>query len=297
MAHLTCDESNAVVKCSMIRRLAPAVPRRYIPRKMEPQYAALTLDQVPAKDRKLSRDGKRVAAWFISRRSEDRYDCDTDYQVAVWNARTREAVAVFLRSYDISHYTHSSTGKPVSRIDFTPDSKAIVIGYEDGSLEKVSVEAAATGTQARDAPDVRLCWNAGHWSVVVGGRKGEPFDNVDALTWSPDGERLAYAAQSSGHWFVVEGDRKGKPFDDVHRLTWSPDGKTPAYVAMLGAESFVVVGTRKIGPFAYFSSALSWSPDGKRLTVVAESEGTWLKFVVNRKGAIEKREKFLTPPA
>lgn len=96
----------------------------------------LKLDKVPVKDRKLSPDGKLVAARFISRRSEDRYDCDTSYDVAVWDASTKEEVAVFYRGYDISYYLNSSTGKPISQVDFTPEGKAIVITYEGGSSEQ-----------------------------------------------------------------------------------------------------------------------------------------------------------------
>jgi hypothetical protein len=105
-------------------------------RKIKRRYAWLKLDQVPEKDRKISPDGKRVAAWFVAGQSEDRYDWDTSYHVAVWDAATKEEVAVFYRCYNVSYYTGAVEGKRIVKVDFTPDGKAIVITYEDGSSDQ-----------------------------------------------------------------------------------------------------------------------------------------------------------------
>jgi hypothetical protein len=96
-----------------------------------------TYDDVDPEDLCFSADGRRAAAWYVSRHREDRYDDDTNYQIVVWDAKTKEELKVFYRGYDVSHYTRSESGKPVVGIELSPDGRQLVIQYADESTEKL----------------------------------------------------------------------------------------------------------------------------------------------------------------
>ncbi|MBI5432709.1 MAG: PD40 domain-containing protein [Planctomycetes bacterium] len=66
----------------------------------------------------------------------------------------------------------------------------------------------------------------GKWRVVYGGTQGPEFLRTALPRWSPDGSRLAYAAETSLGWRVYVGEQWSDAVDVVAELEWSPDGKT-----------------------------------------------------------------------
>lgn len=69
------------------------------------------------------------------------------------------------------------------------------------------------------------------WFVVVNGREGELYDFIGNLTISPDGQRVAYAAQMNQNWFVVVDEEEQKPYDGIGTIVFSPNSQRMAYVA------------------------------------------------------------------
>lgn len=75
-------------------------------------------EDIPDGEKVFSRDGRRAAAWYISRHREDRYDDDTDYAIVVWDTATHAPIARFSRMYYVSEYTGTTRGKPLAELLF-----------------------------------------------------------------------------------------------------------------------------------------------------------------------------------
>lgn len=104
--------------------------------------------------------------------------------------------------------------------------------------------------------------------LIQNGVVQKGFEAFQAVSFSPDGRRLAYAARKDGLWFAfVDGKRSG-PYDSLDDILWSPDGTRVALVASLGADWCCVVDGKKGEPFDYISH-LRFTPDGKTLAYVA----------------------------
>jgi hypothetical protein len=83
----------------------------------------------------------------------------------------------------------------------------------------------------------------GKWLVVVDGKPGKPYDEIekealsdrgwlrDEVTFSSNGTRIAYRAKSGGKWFAVVDGQEGPAYDEVAPLVFSPGGQHFAYAA------------------------------------------------------------------
>jgi TolB protein len=124
-------------------------------------------------------------------------------------------------------------------------------------------------------------------------------------TWSPDGQRLAYAGGAPGGpvaLYVVNADGSGR-----RRLTqqrhvierspaWSPDGRTIAFVKGDPSRGIYLMDTqgRHRGLLTkIFSDDPAWSPDGKRLVFSSDYSPRPL-YVIDADGRHLRR--LATPP-
>jgi Tol biopolymer transport system component len=116
-----------------------------------------------------------------------------------------------------------------------------------------------------------------------------PCWELEGAAWAPDGERLAYGAESLGGNPVINGlyvldlatgkSRQIRPFKRSsgyggwYEIAWSPNGKRIAYVSreFQGASRIVIVdadgshATILATGDAQFAGWPSWSPDGTRI--------------------------------
>ena len=62
--------------------------------------------------------------------------------------------------------------------------------------------------------------------IVVNGRAGDGYDGIslDTLTFSPDGNHLAYIARRDAKWTLVADGQAGADYDEVVRSLPAPDG-------------------------------------------------------------------------
>ncbi len=127
--------------------------------------------------------------------------------------------------------------------------------------------------------------------VIVDDRPGEAYDRVEcqSLTFSPDSQRLAYAAERLGAWFVVlDGQEYGpygalgmQPERDSFSLAFSPDSQRLAYaVGEAGRWSVHVDGQADASYAGILESSITFSPDGSRLAYVARTdERRWVVVI------------------
>ncbi|HYL11749.1 MAG TPA: hypothetical protein VEV41_01865 [Terriglobales bacterium] len=101
--------------------------------------------------------------------------------------------------------------------------------------------------------------------MVVDGKAGAKYDAIGegAPIFSPDGKRVAYAAQKGAKLFVVVDGKAGAEYDTIGggTLVFSPDGKRVAYGARKGANWLVVVDGQEGAEYAWIGT-LSFSPGG-----------------------------------
>jgi hypothetical protein len=71
------------------------------------------------------------------------------------------------------------------------------------------------------------------------------YENVGFYVFSPDGKRLAYAAQKAKQWVVVVDGKEGKEYDSIGHLTFSPDSKTVVYSARRGDRQLTIAGGKE----------------------------------------------------
>ena len=80
----------------------------------------------------------------------------------------------------------------------------------------------------------------GHWVVVIDNVDGDEFDGIGEVLIGDDG-RTAYVAERAGKWCVVVDGRAGAPFDAILATTLQLASSHVAYVARSGSKVRVVV--------------------------------------------------------
>jgi dipeptidyl aminopeptidase/acylaminoacyl peptidase len=118
---------------------------------------------------------------------------------------------------------------------------------------------------------------------VVDGVEGDGYDSAlaaSAITFSPDGRRIAYVAHKGDQEVVVADGVAGGKYDGIISLVFSRDGQRVAYAGYRGprislgaAYSCYAVVDGVQGPEykcdGVWMSGLRFSPDGRRATYVA----------------------------
>jgi len=174
----------------------------------------------------------------------------------------------------------------IGRVTISPDGRRVAyIGESgvvvDGIAGKQYVAVPADSLIF--SPDSqRLAYTArigNKWSVVLDGVEGKLYDGIGERgirhryelvahgpipLFSPDSQRLAYAAKLSNKVFMVVDGVEGKHYDEIRRPVFSPDSRRMVYTARIGNKWSVVLDGVE-GKQYDFARSIIFSPDSQRL--------------------------------
>jgi hypothetical protein len=113
-------------------------------------------------------------------------------------------------------------------------------------------------------------------SVSVDGRKLGDHDAIAlaSLTFSADGQRIAYAARDGSRWHVVGDPCLKSTWTGIGQIVFAPSGERILYSAERDHVWHAVIGDHAGPPFkSLLSGTLTFSRDGSHFAYVAEDTG------------------------
>ncbi len=116
--------------------------------------------------------------------------------------------------------------------------------------------------------------NGSETFLVIAGKKidGTECAAIDRVTFSPDGKRYAAECRSAaGATFVVVDGKKGQQYQNVSNVAFSPDSSLCAYTANLNGKTFVVVDDDESDGYLTAQSVI-FGGGGKRTAYLGQSE-------------------------
>ncbi len=153
----------------------------------------------------------------------------------------------------------------------------------------------ATGLLAQTiitSPDGRhvgyMAQNEGKWTVYLDNAPGKPYDAIGAssLVFSPDSQRLAYAAKRTvdkvDKWLIVVDGIEGPEHEMVASgpPLFSPDSKHVAYLMMRGKKWIVVLDGKEGNEYdSIGAGTLLFSADSRRAAYLAFRGPKWYMVV------------------
>lgn len=165
--------------------------------------------------------------------------------------------------------------------------RVVVNGREQPEFDRVGPPVFAPGSK-RLAYVARPKGTESRVVVEAPGGNGKPYEEIfeGALTFSPDGARLAYGALRDGRWYVVDQGREFGPYDylgSATGLVFSPDGKRLAWAALTGKQWRLVV-EGEAGPAYDNLAEVVFSGDGRRIAYAAQRGDQWMAVMDNAEG-------------
>ena len=109
------------------------------------------------------------------------------------------------------------------------------------------------------------------WIVIADGVHSRPWAGIGEVLFGPQQE-LAYVAADSEGWRVIRESTQSSPFESVMQgsLTFSPDGNCLAFVIAEGNQ-FRVVINGELGPLYEGIGTLRFGPDGERFAYIVRN--------------------------
>lgn len=159
----------------------------------------------------------------------------------------------------------------------------------DSSGTRFAYVAVEAETRTRMAVEKRM-------RMVVDGERQSLYRKIVRPLFSPDGKRLAYAAQGLDSQYMVVDGVKSLPYPGIapNVVAWRPDGGELSF-GVLGVQDFYIIqgqgdSRRRHGPFQRLGvGSLTYSPDGKHLAWAAVAGMGWRVFVDGVPGPVFER--------
>ncbi len=94
----------------------------------------MEFNDIAKQDRCYNADKSKMASFWIQKHSEDRWDDDTIYSVALWDVATKQELEFFSRCHKYSKSDGGESGQPITRLEFD-GAGALQVVFADGSQE------------------------------------------------------------------------------------------------------------------------------------------------------------------
>lgn len=109
---------------------------------------------------------------------------------------------------------------------------------------------------------------------------GNPAESMTAPIFSPDGRNVAVVEKIKGKHFVARNGKRSAGYDEVNSLTFSPDGQRFGYIGRQGKQWFAVVDGKASYAFNSSPTLLTFSSDSQHVVYSAKRDG-YTYFVVD----------------
>lgn len=131
--------------------------------------------------------------------------------------------------------------------------------------------------------------------IVYGDRQTDAYSRVYLPVFSTDGASMAYGARSTnGKYMVVLNDRNGPAdFESIGSVVISPDGKRVAFAAQKNFRWCAAIDSGTASMHDFVRTPV-WSPDGKKVAFAGQDQGKWFVEVNYRRG--DDYDEVLTDP-
>jgi Tol biopolymer transport system component len=111
-------------------------------------------------------------------------------------------------------------------------------------------------------------------------RKFGPYDELQQIRYSPDGQHYAFLARKDGKQAIVRDGIETESYDSVGEFRFSPDNRGFALSAEKNGKSIVVRDGIELpdaeSEFLGSYSSFAYSPDGKGFAFTAWKNGRWI---------------------
>ncbi len=111
------------------------------------------------------------------------------------------------------------------------------------------------------------------WVMVVDGKEGPEYEGVTIPRFSPDSRHIAYGARrGQNRWFIVLDGIEGPEYESAPDPYFSPDGNRFAYSAHRGGKQRIVVEGKEVPGFEALTNYPRFSPDSQHIAFPARPE-------------------------
>ena len=119
---------------------------------------------------------------------------------------------------------------------------------------------------------------------------------IRGISWSPDGQRIAYSHASCIFTIDVDGGDVTKvtgepnPLEWTFATSWSPDGKRIVFESHKEGGGIYVVdidgsNETRLSPAGVEDRSPAWSPDGSKIAFESRRDGNWEIYVTSADGS------------
>jgi hypothetical protein len=120
-----------------------------------------------------------------------------------------------------------------------------------------------------------------HHYVIADGKRGQEYNLVDKLAFTPDSSTVAYSAIVGSKGFIVVGDQEFGGGNGAPQPTVSPAGNRVAGLLTINGTPSVLIDRKVTALSARGAADLGFSPDGAHYAYFAIDQGNGYHLVVD----------------